>query len=153
MPPHGTYIETHLGGGAVLRHKRPARRTIGIDLDPAVIEAWRQDNHDGIELVCGDALAFLQGFPFTGAEMVYADPPYLMETCRSGPLYRYETTTEQHRELLDCLQILPCKVMISGYWSALYEKALKSGNAIIQALARRWQIVPVTKPSFLRGSR
>jgi hypothetical protein len=25
MPPHDTYIETHLGGGAVMRKKPPAR--------------------------------------------------------------------------------------------------------------------------------
>ncbi|MBS0352463.1 MAG: DNA adenine methylase, partial [Proteobacteria bacterium] len=31
MPPHETYIETHLGSGAVLRNKRPAKTTIGID--------------------------------------------------------------------------------------------------------------------------
>jgi len=33
MPPHQTYIETHLGGGAILRHKQPAALNIGIDLD------------------------------------------------------------------------------------------------------------------------
>jgi len=130
MPPHDTYIETHLGGGAVLRSKRPARRNIGIDLDPAVIESWQQRDHEGIELVGGDTLAFLQDFSFTGNELVYADPPYLMETRRSGPLYRYEYTTEQHRELLDTLKTLPCKVMISGYWSALYDQALDGWEAI-----------------------
>lgn len=34
MPPHDTYIETHLGGGAVIRNKRPARVNIGVDIDP-----------------------------------------------------------------------------------------------------------------------
>ncbi len=41
MPPHDTYIETHLGGGAILRRKRPARLNIGLDLDPEVIAHWR----------------------------------------------------------------------------------------------------------------
>ena len=41
MPEHATYIETHLGGGAVMRHKRPAQRNIGIDVDAQVIDAWR----------------------------------------------------------------------------------------------------------------
>ena len=31
MPPHATYIETHLGGGAIMRRKPPALRNIGID--------------------------------------------------------------------------------------------------------------------------
>jgi len=30
-PPHDTYIETHLGGGAVMRNKPPARNNIAID--------------------------------------------------------------------------------------------------------------------------
>ena len=30
LPPHPTYIETHLGGGAVLLHKKPARMSVGV---------------------------------------------------------------------------------------------------------------------------
>jgi len=26
MPPHDTYIETHLGGGTIMKHKPPARK-------------------------------------------------------------------------------------------------------------------------------
>ena len=33
MPPHDTYIETHLGGGAIMKRKPPALHNIGIDLD------------------------------------------------------------------------------------------------------------------------
>ena len=38
MPPHDTYIETHLGGGAIMRRKPPALRNIGIDRDAALVE-------------------------------------------------------------------------------------------------------------------
>ena len=31
MPPHSTYIEAFAGGGAVLRHKRPAALNVAID--------------------------------------------------------------------------------------------------------------------------
>lgn len=41
MPPHDTYVETHLGGGSIMRHKKPARQNIGIDIDPKVIRAWK----------------------------------------------------------------------------------------------------------------
>ena len=34
IPPHDTYIETHLGGGNILERKRPAARSVGIDVDP-----------------------------------------------------------------------------------------------------------------------
>ena len=33
MPPHDTYIETHLGSGAIMKRKAPALDNIGIDLD------------------------------------------------------------------------------------------------------------------------
>jgi len=37
MPPHEIYIETHLGGGAIMRNKYPAKRNIGIEIDSQVI--------------------------------------------------------------------------------------------------------------------
>lgn len=41
MPPHQVYIEPFLGGGAIMRLKRPAKGNIGLDLEPSVISAWR----------------------------------------------------------------------------------------------------------------
>jgi site-specific DNA-adenine methylase len=45
MLPHEVYIEPFLGGGAVMRQKRPALLNIGIDLDPeqdaAVVGPYR----------------------------------------------------------------------------------------------------------------
>ena len=77
MPPHEVYIETHLGGGAVIRNKRPARRNIGIEVDPKVIEKWPEKEKRGIEIIQGDGVNFLKDYPLTGNEMVYCDPPYL----------------------------------------------------------------------------
>ena len=37
MPPHSVYMETHLGGGAIMRRKPAALRNIGIDLDGRVL--------------------------------------------------------------------------------------------------------------------
>nr|AFR43996.1 Upf31.0 major outer membrane lipoprotein [uncultured bacterium] len=48
IPPHDTYIETHLGGGNILERKRPAARSIGIDIDREVIQAWQQLDVDGL---------------------------------------------------------------------------------------------------------
>lgn len=41
MPPHNLYVEPFLGGGAIMRTKRPARINVGFDLDPAALEMAR----------------------------------------------------------------------------------------------------------------
>ncbi|WP_424681015.1 DNA adenine methylase [Frateuria sp. YIM B11624] len=124
MPEHHTYIESHLGGGAVMRHKRPAARNIGIEIDRRVVERWREKGGVHFELVHEDALNYLAKFPFTGQELVYCDPPYMPSTRRGGPIYRHEYNQEGHERLLDALQSLPCMVMLSGYSSELYDTRL-----------------------------
>jgi len=123
MPPHTTYIETHLGGGAVLRHKMPTRRNIGIDLDQALIDRWRARG-DANEYVTSDAVSYLEGFPFTGDELVYADPPYMLDTRRRPRIYKHEYNDEDHARLLSALKRLPCMVMVSGYENPFYEAEL-----------------------------
>ena len=54
MPPHDTYIETHLGGGAIMQRKPPALRNIAIDLDAAPLA--RFECHYPVEKVHGCAL-------------------------------------------------------------------------------------------------
>ena len=94
MPPHSVYIETHLGGGAMMKRKPPALRTIGIDLDGRAIEAFRCDYE--VELVHGCAHRFLGGFPFDGSELVYSDPPYLRSTRKSDRRYRHDYEEADH---------------------------------------------------------
>lgn len=125
MPPHDTYIETHLGGGAVMRNKRPARVNIGVDIDPQVICAASAWNTPGLILHNADALAFLTSYAFDGRELLYVDPPYVAATKKNRRYYRHEYTDEDHCKLLDTLLKLDCRVMISGYPSALYERALR----------------------------
>ena len=43
MPPHDTYIETHLGGGAIMRRKPPALNNIVIDIDLKALNAFSCD--------------------------------------------------------------------------------------------------------------
>lgn len=124
MPPHRTYIETHLGQGAVLRRKRPAQVSFGIDKDPAVVARWGTVNLPGCTVVQGDAVDFLTSFPFSGGELVYCDPPYLPRTRRQRRVYRFDYGDADHAALLQVLVALPCAVMLSGYPSELYERAL-----------------------------
>jgi len=124
MPPHSVYIETHLGGGAVMRHKKPAARNIGIDADERVISQWKSVGLEA-ELVCTRAESFLESFSFTGNELVYVDPPYVPETRRRARVYTHDYTLEDHERLLKLLVGLPCKVLLSGYANPLYEEQLR----------------------------
>lgn len=137
MPPHDTYIETHLGTGAVMRAKAPAARSIGIEIDPATIAAYPPP--PGVDLVNGDAVATLRRLDFAqlGRVLVYADPPYVLATRSSSHRYRYDYTDEQHRELLAELAGLRCAVIVSGYPSALYDEALAGWRTFtFQAMTR-----------------
>ncbi len=128
MPPHSVYIETHLGGGAVMRHKRAAARSIGIDLDERVIDEWKAAPGYSVELVHGKAEDFLRSYSFTGAELVYCDPPYHPATRRRERVYRYDYSERDHAELLKILIALPCKIVLSGYAHSLYDAMLMGWN-------------------------
>ena len=127
MPPHEVYIETHLGGGAVIRKKKLAKKNIGIEVDPNTIKMWKRTySKIDFELIHDDAVHYLESHYFTGKELVYCDPPYLRRVRRKHyPIFKYEYTMEQHEKLLEVIKSLPCMVMISGYESSLYGKSLK----------------------------
>ena len=135
MPPHETYIETHLGGGAIMKRKPPALNNIGIDIDPEPLS-----NYDGaypVRLVNECAHHFLSHYDYTGNELIYCDPPYLRAIRSSLRRYRFEYTQQDHVRLLTLLKSLPCNIILSGYPSSLYDDLLKDWRTIeLQAMTR-----------------
>jgi DNA adenine methylase len=155
MPPHRTYIEGFLGSGAVLRLKRPAELSIGLDLDPSVIKAWSGTAAPGLTLaaaLAGDGVArgstvaqvcfaesdfvrLLETSPVAPVlqdpnTLLYCDPPYLMTT-RTRLFYPCEMHDPlRHALLLSLLQQLRCMVMISHYPCPLYEETLKDWRKV-----------------------
>lgn len=130
IPPHEVYIETHLGGGGIMRNKLPAIRNIGIEIDHKVIAIWPENEKNKIDIYNNDAVEFLQKYSFTGKEFVYCDPPYLRETReKKRKLYVCEYTRNQHIELLETIKQIPAMVMISGYESELYKTYLHDWNS------------------------
>ncbi|PAD69912.1 DNA methyltransferase [Bacillus sp. 7586-K] len=55
--------------------------------------------------------------------LIYADPPYLMDT-RTTTSYKHEMTEDEHAELLDVLDKHPGPVILSGYTHPLYDEKL-----------------------------
>jgi DNA adenine methylase len=59
----------------------------------------------------------------------YLDPPYLHESRAATKAYgRYEMTDGDHRDLLAVLRCVKGKVLLSGYASDLYDRALADWN-------------------------
>jgi DNA adenine methylase len=141
MPLHSIYIEPFLGHGAIMRLKRPAISSIGIDADSDVISAWHSTASLGsvppnLTLLQGDAIAWLASHAKDGdmintSTLIYLDPPYLISTRRQHrPIYLCELSEKDHERLLSIIKDLPCMVMISGYWSHMYAKALKDWRTV-----------------------
>jgi hypothetical protein len=133
IPPHGVYVEGFLGSGAIMRLKRPAVSSIGIDADRDVLlsaQIWA-GTVPGLQLRHADAIRWLASHTLTPDTFVYLDPPYLINTRRSKRLlYRCELTEEDHVRLLAVIRGLRCMVAISGYWSEMYAEALKDWRTI-----------------------
>ncbi len=78
MPPHATYIETHLGGGAIMQRKPPALRNIGIDRNARSIRAFRCAYE--VELVHGCCHRFLA----SGGHGIVQSASSFLESVRVG---------------------------------------------------------------------
>ena len=133
MPPHDTYIETHLGGGAIMKRKAPALRNIGIDRDVQALTEFECAHR--VELIHGCAHRFLAEYDYQGSELVYSDPPYLKGTRTWRRRYRFDYEEADHLELLELLRTVPCPVMVSGYPSALYDERLAGWRSV------QWQVM------------
>jgi len=159
IPPHRVYIETHLGGGAVLRNKAPAEVNVGVDRDAGVIGRFTGGFGPDYSFYTQSAEEFLQSYCFTGDEFVYADPPYWPSSCRSARSpYRYRYSEAEHLELLAILRGLPCAVMVSGYASVAYDRALdgwsKRAFTGTSHIGAREEIVWLNyKPALVHDSR
>jgi DNA adenine methylase len=135
MPPHRVYVEPFLGGGAIMRLKKPAACSIGIDADADVVQMWQAwTATPNLTVLQGNALDWLAdgGNVADGdSTMIYCDPPYLLDTRKQHRLiYRCELSDADHVRLLSILRGLPCMVMISGYWSELYASTLHDWRSV-----------------------
>ena len=77
----------------------------------------------GVQIESRPAAELIPRFNYPDV-LVYADPPYMMET-RHGKRYRCEMDTRDHEKLLDILLAHRGPVVLSGYDSRLYNGRLK----------------------------
>ena len=80
-----------------------------------------------VQVECMPAVELIKRFKFPEV-LIYADPPYLMETRTANVKQQYSNemlTEQEHIELLEVLLQHPGYVVISGYESELYNDVLK----------------------------
>ncbi len=69
--------------------------------------------------------------------LIYADPPYLLQTRTSSARYKHEFTEADHVRLIEVLKRVPADVILSGYPSALYNDLLSDWRTFqFQAMTR-----------------
>jgi hypothetical protein len=125
--PHDTLIECFLGNGQLIRNITAAREMVGIDINPEVITKWQALNYDWLTLHNKDAISFLASFDFarSGRTVIYADPPYPLESRKSPKhVYAHEMTHQQHLHLLALFKRLPADILISTYPNEFYQEHL-----------------------------
>ncbi len=153
MPPHTTYIEGFLGGGAVARHKRLASRNIVLDKSEAAIRVW---DYPGWEAHHADFFEWIQDVPLSLSTLIYLDPPYLLDARLSGRLFYEEEMADEasHIRLCQLVRELKCMVMVSHYPHELYSSMLTSWRcetfqAIDRAGRRRTEAVWMNFPESI----
>lgn len=135
IPPHQHYVEPFLGGGAIMRMKRPAPLSnTGLDLDKAVVKLWRDQAPPWVTVRNRCGLDYLMGAGYpdnyaTGRTFWFIDPPYLDETLKTGRApYAHRFTYEQHVELLNYLEsmrrLTDHLMMVCALPNVLYENKL-----------------------------
>jgi hypothetical protein len=72
MPPHRVYVEPFLGGGSILKLKRPAIASIGVDSDEHVANDWRGQAPARCTVIHGDGISFLRGYDWRGRRVTDA---------------------------------------------------------------------------------
>lgn len=84
----------------------------------------------GVQIENQPALDLIRKFNHDNV-LIYADPPYLLNT-RGGKQYRFEMTEQDHVELLEALKQHRGPVILSGYPSEMYARELKDWTCVTQ---------------------
>lgn len=135
IPGHDIYFELFAGSASIYYNKIPAAISFLMDKDHGVISSHKQLLLHGDNLICGDAISFIEnaghilnflvtvGFsPF-----MYLDPPYPFSVRRSDKkLYKHEMSDTDHHRLLSAVLSLDFPVMISSYKNKMYDEILKN---------------------------
>lgn len=81
----------------------------------------------GVQIEHRDALWVVQAYD-TPETLFYVDPPYLLETRKSGSEYTFETDGAWHVKLFEALSAVKGMAIVSGYPSQLYAETYEAAG-------------------------
>jgi len=87
-----------------------------------IIEA--SDRLKQAQIECRPALEVIKRHRYPNV-LIYADPPYVLQSRSGGKIYKHEMTDQDQLELLETLMKHPGPVILSGYRNQLYDETLK----------------------------
>jgi len=76
------------------------------------------------QIECRPALELIVKYRYSEV-LIYADPPYVLDTRRRMRQYKHEMTNADHIALIDTLNAHPGPVLLSGYACPLYDRQLR----------------------------
>ncbi|RAW18521.1 DNA adenine methylase [Paenibacillus taichungensis] len=91
------------------------------DLPGRILQAT--DRLQDVQIENQDAFRLIERYNRNDV-LIYADPPYVLET-RSNRIYAHEMTNQDHCNLLEILDNHPGPVLLSGYAHPMYDNRLK----------------------------
>ena len=149
MPPDDVYMEPFLGGGAIMRQKRPAPLNIGLDLD---VIARFDDAAAGIDISAmlatnsskATGLLFSAPIPSPAASLSIATRPICTKHGAAPTFYRFEMDDRQHMALL--MLSRPCPAACDF---RAYDAALCRGPRLALAISadrQKWRCRNLTPP-------
>ena len=129
MPAHDLFIESHLGGGAIMKRKPPGAAQHRHRPQPPV------DRQLQMRLPCRASPWLRPPLPvrlrLPGPRAGLLRPALRAVDAQGAERrYRFDYTDDDHAELLGILKSLPCQVMVSGYPSALYDAHLDGWRSL-----------------------
>ena len=81
----------------------------------------------GVQIEHRDALIVVKSYD-TPDTLFYVDPPYLLETRKSGNGYRFETDSAWHVQMFEALSAVRGMAIVSGYPSQLYAETYEAAG-------------------------
>jgi hypothetical protein len=131
IPLHDVYIEPFLGGGSIMKRKRPAKVNIGVEINGSAAGDFDGPPGTIVKNTCGiHFLSTIDKNTYPASSVfVYCDPPYPHST-RGKTRYQNEFSEDDHFSLLKTLVASPFQIAISTYPNEMYSGFLHNWRKV-----------------------